>query len=110
MSPKNGAKSKESKDTLQDRRSRKRVQNRISQQCVREKQAAYSKQLEALAGMIKSSTKMDCESTASNSAHLKIQMALIEENRELRDALLRMRKKMLSLSSAVGAVAGKGSL
>jgi len=103
----NKAKGKESKETVKDRRSRKRLQNRISQQCVREKQAVYSKQIEALAGLIKSSTNVDRESANSQNAQLNMQMALIEENKELRDALLRMRKKMLSLSSAVGAVAGK---
>jgi len=33
-------------------------------------------------------------------------MSLIEENKDLRDALLRMRKKMLSFSSASAGVAG----
>jgi len=92
-----------SQDAIEDRKSRKRVQNRIAQQCAREKQAAYSKQFGTLAGIIKLSTTTERESTES----LNVQLALIEENNKLRDALLRMRKKMLSLSSALGGVAGK---
>jgi hypothetical protein len=94
------------KEKNQDRINRKRVQNRISQQCVREKQLAHQKRLETLAEIIKSSTEADATSTESQNALLNNQMSLIDENRDLRDALLRMRKKMLSLSSAVAAVAG----
>lgn len=93
------------KEKNQDRINRKRVQNRISQQCVREKQLAHQKRLEALAEIIRTSTEADSTSTESKNALLNNQMSLIEENRDLRDALLRMRKKMLSLSSAVAAVA-----
>lgn len=107
MPPENRNKTKDSKETVKDRKSRKRLQNRISQQCVREKQVVYSKQIEALAGLIKSSANVDHESAVSKTAHLNMQMALMEENRQFRDALLSMRKKMLSLSSAVGAVAGR---
>ena len=95
------------KEKNQDRINRKRVQNRISQQCVREKQLAHAKRLEALAEVIKTSTEADATSAATQSNLLNNQLALIEENRDLRDALLRMRKKMLSLSSAVAAAAGK---
>jgi hypothetical protein len=97
------------KEKNQDRINRKRVQNRISQQCVREKQLAHAKRLEALAEVIKTSTEADATSAATQSNLLNNQLALIEENRDLRDELLRMRKKMLSLSSAVAAAAGKYS-
>jgi hypothetical protein len=94
------------KEKDQDRINRKRTQNRISQQCLREKQLAHAQRLEALAEVIKTSTETDVTSAAAQNSLLNSQLALIEENRDLRDALLRMRKKMLSLSSAVAAAAG----
>ncbi|KAI1628442.1 hypothetical protein EDD37DRAFT_670344 [Exophiala viscosa] len=86
--------------------SRKRAQNRLSQQCFREKNRVRAKQLETLGELIKSSA----DSTIVPSAEqykdlLNKQFALMEENSLLRDALLKMRKKLLSLSSAATAAA-----
>lgn len=88
----------------QERINRKRAQNRVSQQCIREKAHAHARQLEALTEMIKSTTQSDSQSDlSSHKALMQSHLKLIEENRELKDALLRMRKKFLSLGSAANA-------
>ncbi|KAF1812765.1 hypothetical protein P152DRAFT_481672 [Eremomyces bilateralis CBS 781.70] len=89
----------------QERINRKREQNRISQQCLRERQLAHSKQLETLASIMKISTGEDADHSSLRAALMSNQLALIEENKDLREALLRMRKKTLSLSAALSAVA-----
>lgn len=98
--------SQKERDEKQERANRKRVQNRISQQCVREKQLAQKKQLEAMKMAVKNSLSSDATTdAASQRAALNQHISLLDENRELRDALLRMRKKLLSLSSASAAIA-----
>ncbi|OCK82351.1 hypothetical protein K432DRAFT_424234 [Lepidopterella palustris CBS 459.81] len=90
----------------QDRINRRRTQNRISQQCVREKAQAHAKQLQALTEMVKPIMDNDGASDmSSQKALMRNQLALIDENKELREALLQMRKKLLSLSSAAASVA-----
>jgi hypothetical protein len=90
---------------LSDRVTRKRLQNRLSQQCVREKRLAHAKQFEALRDMPKlaHTSQLSQELWETLKAE---QLALAEENRRLKDALLKMRKKLLSLSSMAAMTAG----
>jgi hypothetical protein len=91
----------------QDRSHRKREQNRISQKCLRERQLAHSIQLETLAGIMKASTEAGADAGSSHRAALMSnQLALIDDNKALQEALFRMRKKALSLSAALADVAG----
>lgn len=82
---------------------RKRAQNRLSQQCVREKRRAQSKHLDLLTSVIESSTGDQAE---CNESLVSAQLELVKENEELKDALLRLRKKLLSVSTAAAAAAG----
>lgn len=86
------------------RANRKRAQNRLSQQCVREKRRAQSKHLDLLTTVIRSSTSDEAESQESL---VFAQLELVKENEELKDALLRLRKKLLSVSTAAAAAAGE---
>ncbi|QGI66367.1 hypothetical protein CEK27_010338 [Fusarium fujikuroi] len=83
---------------------RKRAQNRISQQCLREKNITYIRNLEETIELLqKVATGSDPQDRYSIllDAHLK----LISENRKLEDALLRLRKKLLSFGQAATAAA-----
>ncbi|KAG4274796.1 hypothetical protein FPRO04_09159 [Fusarium proliferatum] len=83
---------------------RKRAQNRISQQCLREKNITYIRNLEETIELLqKVATGSDPQDRYSVllDAHLK----LISENRKLEDALLRLRKKLLSFGQAATAAA-----
>ncbi|KAI1017524.1 hypothetical protein LB504_003941 [Fusarium proliferatum] len=83
---------------------RKRAQNRISQQCLREKNITYIRNLEETIELLqKVATGSDPQDRYSVllEAHLK----LIAENRKLEDALLRLRKKLLSFGQAATAAA-----
>nr|RBQ87729.1 hypothetical protein FVER53263_01704 [Fusarium verticillioides] len=83
---------------------RKRAQNRISQQCLREKNITYIRNLEETIELLqKVATGSDPQDRYSVllDAHLK----LIAENRKLEDALLRLRKKLLSFGQAATAAA-----
>ncbi|KAF5652791.1 copper-transporting ATPase 2 [Fusarium sp. NRRL 25303] len=83
---------------------RKRAQNRISQQCLREKNITYIRNLEETIELLqKVATGSDPRDRYSVllDAHLK----LIAENRKLEDALLRLRKKLLSFGQAATAAA-----
>ncbi|KAJ4234152.1 hypothetical protein NW757_013637 [Fusarium falciforme] len=85
-------------------RGRKRAQNRISQQCLREKNLAHVRSLEEIVALLQQAVASgDQGSRYANllETHLK----LMEENRRLQDALLRLRKKLLSLSNAASAAA-----
>jgi hypothetical protein len=73
-------------------RERKRLQNRISQQCFREKQATYIKHLEQFVSNIEGSNGFNDSDAAKK-------LQLIRENHVLRESLLNMRKKLLSLSA-----------
>ncbi|OCK85512.1 hypothetical protein K432DRAFT_421768 [Lepidopterella palustris CBS 459.81] len=84
---------------------RKRTQNRLSQQCVREKQQAYARQLESFVDFIKISHGNAKEGQDSRGELVRAHLALVQENQQLRDALLRMRKKLLSLSNSASAAA-----
>ncbi|EXJ90173.1 hypothetical protein A1O3_03242 [Capronia epimyces CBS 606.96] len=80
---------------------RKRSQNRISQKCLREKQLAQTQHLAAFLDMIQASRGTDDNQTALMKAHLK----LLEENQQIKAALLRMRKKLLSISNSAATTA-----
>ncbi|KAI9834057.1 MAG: hypothetical protein M1819_003342 [Sarea resinae] len=87
---------------------RKRAQNRISQQCFREKQLAHTRQLESFIAAIKETNETNetrADGQVMRQPLLNAHLSLIEENQRMRDALLRMRKKFLSLSSAAAAAA-----
>jgi hypothetical protein len=89
------------------RADRKRVQNRISQQCLREKQLAHTRQLESFLEIIKSSNDESKNNEDRYSTLLDAHLKLIEEKRQLEDALFRLRKRLLSLSNIASTAAGK---
>lgn len=79
---------------------KKRAQNRLSQHHFRERQASYIRHLELSlqqARATNSGTESDRDSNTG----------LIKENKELREALLRMRGKLFAWSSAGASIAGK---
>lgn len=83
---------------------RKRAQNRISQQCLRERHAASARHLESVVQAMRSAS--DADSKERYSILLKSHMKLIEENRLLEEALFRLRKKLLSMSNSASTAAG----
>lgn len=105
---------------------RKRKQNRISQQCLREKKSALgvgggggtnnnnnnnpaaALGFDRLAADV-AALREGCEARGQveAAAVLRVNERLVGENRALREALLRMRKKMLSLSGAADSAAGE---
>ncbi|KAM6527578.1 hypothetical protein FALCPG4_008634 [Fusarium falciforme] len=87
-------------------RGRKRAQNRISQQCLREKNLAYVRSLEETVSLLQQAVASGDQGSRYANL-LEIHLKLMEENRRLQDALLRLRKKLLSLSNAASAAAGK---
>jgi hypothetical protein len=90
----------------QRKRDKKRVQNRLSQQCYREKQASYIKQLERFVENVQSAGSGSADTPSQLQEMQKKQLRLMKENQELREAILRMRKKLLSLSTAASTSAG----
>jgi flagellar hook-basal body complex protein FliE len=84
------------------RREKKRIQNRNSQKLSREKQASYTRALEHIVNSI---DKWDHQS--SESPMVKTMMQLRDENSQLRDLVLRMRKRFLSLSTMAATDAGE---
>jgi hypothetical protein len=90
----------------QRKRDKKRVQNRLSQQCYREKQASYIKQLERFVENVQSAGSGSAGSPSQLEGMQKKQLRLMKENQELREAILRLRKKLLSLSTAASTSAG----
>ncbi|KAI8187160.1 hypothetical protein K4K51_009340 [Colletotrichum sp. SAR 10_75] len=91
---------------------KKRTQNRISQQCAREKQSAYIRQMESLVAALKTPNDDATEQTKYDElvkAHLK----LAEEKQQVEDALFRLRQKLLSvgnLATAAAAIINNSSL
>ncbi|KAJ0356090.1 hypothetical protein COL154_011158 [Colletotrichum chrysophilum] len=84
---------------------KKRTQNRISQQCAREKQSAYIRQMETLVAALKTPNEDATEQTKYDElvkAHLK----LAEEKQQVEDALFRLRQKLLSVGNLATAAAG----
>ncbi|GAB7356239.1 hypothetical protein MBLNU459_g7056t1 [Dothideomycetes sp. NU459] len=88
-----------------NRADRKRVQNRISQQCLREKQLARTRQLESAMEIIKNSANQLADGHSPNAPAMEAQLKLIAENEQLREAVFRMRKKLLSLSHMAASAA-----
>ncbi|KAF9776848.1 hypothetical protein IL306_004902 [Fusarium sp. DS 682] len=87
-----------------DSSERKRAQNHISQQCLREKNLTYIRNLEETIDVLqKVATGSDPHGRYSVllDAHLK----LIQENQRLEEALLRLRKKLLSIGQSATAAA-----
>ncbi|KAF3011723.1 hypothetical protein E8E14_010072 [Neopestalotiopsis sp. 37M] len=82
---------------------KKRKQNRIAQQSSRSRQHAYIRNLEALVDAIK--VKCDDDDASKYSRLLKAHMQLIEEKRELEDAFLRMRQRLLSIGNMAATAA-----
>jgi hypothetical protein len=82
------------------------MQNRISQQCLRERQMVLSRQRAELIETIKSTNEGGQNSGELNSVPLNTFMKVVEENEKLKDAHLRLRKKLLSFSNLVGNTAG----
>jgi hypothetical protein len=80
-------------------REKKRMQNRISQRCFREKQGSYIKHLERFVSSIE-----NAEAFGSREAAERLQ--LIHENQSLRESMLRMKKKLLSLGAQMTSLAG----
>jgi hypothetical protein len=85
---------------------KKRVQNRLSQQCYREKQVSYIKQLERFVENVQSAGSGSADTPSQLQEMQEKQLRLMKENQELREAILRMRKKLLSLSTAACTSAG----
>lgn len=91
---------------IDNKADRKRVQNRISQQCSREKQLARTRHLESVMDLVKSNASTTSSSHSNNAPAIEAHLKLITENEQLRDALFRMRKKLLSLSHMAATAAG----
>ncbi|KAI8671950.1 hypothetical protein NCS56_00657200 [Fusarium sp. Ph1] len=85
-------------------RGRKRAQNRISQQCLREKNIAHVRSLEETVALLQQAVASG-DQGSRYATLLETHLKLMEENRRLQDALLRLRKKLLSLSNAASAAA-----
>ncbi|RSL75985.1 hypothetical protein CEP51_010387 [Fusarium floridanum] len=85
-------------------RGRKRAQNRISQQCLREKNLAHVRSLEETVALLQQAVSSG-DQGSRYATLLETHLKLMEENRRLQDALLRLRKKLLSLSNAASAAA-----
>ena len=105
------ATNKRKADSAPDNSGRKRAQNRTSQQCLREKNLAYVRNLEETVQLLRSAAAASNDNgcgggqdryTVLLEAHLK----QMKENQTLREALLRLRKKLLSMSNAAAAAAG----
>ncbi|KAI0126984.1 hypothetical protein BJ170DRAFT_425663 [Xylariales sp. AK1849] len=94
---------KEGPDT--GRAQRKRVQNRFSQKCHRERLAAHARHLESVVDLIKTGDQEGDNASDRYSALLRQHMKIIEEKRALEEALFRMRKKLLSISNSAAAAA-----
>ncbi|KAL3474471.1 hypothetical protein BJX99DRAFT_260403 [Aspergillus californicus] len=86
------------RSTTDQQRERKRIQNRISQRCFREKQGSYIQHLERFVSTIENT-----EGFGSREATERLE--LIHENHALRESLLQMKKKLLSLGAQVTSLA-----
>jgi flagellar hook-basal body complex protein FliE len=84
------------------RREKKRIQNGDSQKLSREKQASYTRALEHIVNSID-----NWDHQSSESPMVKTMMQLRDENSQLRDLVLRMRKRFLSLSTMAATDAGE---
>lgn len=85
------------------KQSRKRAQNRISQQCRRERDSARARHLEHALTAIQSTSNLDCEDRYS--ALVQSHLRLLDDNENLQEALFNFRKRLLSMSNAAAAAA-----
>ncbi|KAL3292768.1 heavy metal translocating p-type atpase [Colletotrichum asianum] len=83
---------------------KKRTQNRISQQCAREKQSAYIRQMESLIAALKTPNEDATEQTKYDEL-VKAHLRLAEEKQQVEDALFRLRQKLLSVGNLATAAA-----
>ncbi|KAF5004431.1 hypothetical protein FDECE_9069 [Fusarium decemcellulare] len=83
---------------------KKRTQNRISQQCLRGKQAAYLRQMESFIDVLKANTDTEDEDTRY-SRLLKAHLDLLDEQKNCESALFRLRHKLLSLGTLANSAA-----
>ncbi|EDU48657.1 conserved hypothetical protein [Pyrenophora tritici-repentis Pt-1C-BFP] len=89
--------------TNEDEKSqRKRVQNRISQRCSREKKLTQNRNIANFIELVK---KAQTGSHENNKVLVNAYAELMQENDQLNEALLRMRKKLLSISNSSEAAA-----
>ncbi|KAI2484275.1 hypothetical protein Ptr902_03215 [Pyrenophora tritici-repentis] len=89
--------------TNEDEKSqRKRVQNRISQRCSREKKLTQNRNIANFIELVK---KAQTGSHENNTVLVNAYAELMQENDQLNEALLRMRKKLLSISNSSEAAA-----
>ncbi|KAJ5745462.1 hypothetical protein N7520_010644 [Penicillium odoratum] len=84
---------------------KKRIQNRTSQQCLRERKQAHTRHLESLAELMVVSQNDGDDPQKQNQALVACNLKLIEQNRQLQDALFRMKKKLLGVSNIAIAAA-----
>lgn len=82
---------------------RKRTQNRIAQQCLRERRAASSRHMDNVFNTMKFASEAD--QSQRFAVLLEAHMKLVKENELMEDALFRLRKKLLSLSNAAAMAA-----
>jgi hypothetical protein len=88
---------------------KKRIQNRTSQQCLRERKQAHTRHLESLAELMMVSQNDGADPEKQNRVLAASNLKLIEQNRQLQDALFRMKKKLMGLSNMATAAASGSS-
>ncbi|PGH11598.1 hypothetical protein AJ80_07068 [Polytolypa hystricis UAMH7299] len=93
------------KNNAAHQQNKKRAQNRTSQQCLRERQQAHTRHLESLVELMMASQPDGEGPEKQNQALMASNLKLIEQNRQLQDALFRMKKKFLGLSNMAAAAA-----
>ncbi|KAH4284879.1 hypothetical protein HBH70_095930 [Parastagonospora nodorum] len=85
-----------------EKNQRKRVQNRISQRCAREKKLTQNRNVANFMDLVK---KAQAGGHENNTVLVNAYAELMQENDQLNEALLRMRKKLLSISNSSEAAA-----
>ncbi|KAH6989824.1 hypothetical protein BKA56DRAFT_576403 [Ilyonectria sp. MPI-CAGE-AT-0026] len=81
----------------------KRAQNRLSQQCRRERKSAQGRHLEHALATLQTTANLQGEDRYS--VLLQTYLKLLDEHQALQDATLRLRKRLLSVSNAAAAAA-----
>ena len=92
------------RDRSDAKNARKRAQNRLSQQCRRERISARKRHLQHALAPIQSASDMNYKD--QHSVLLQAHMKLIDENECLWESLFGLRKRFFSLSNAAAAAAG----
>jgi hypothetical protein len=95
---------KQSESSLKDR---KREQNRLSQRCLRERRLLQTRQAASVKEAIQYAATGSEEDKSTQISKLTAQLLeATEQNRRLSEALLRMRKKFLSIGTASNMAGG----